>query len=492
MVRARYLPVLDLLALVRCGGEAMSLQGLLQDSVTVADEAQRLIDRVIDVIGANWAVSVLVALGILLVALGKGANAFTQVGQTLSNLVHFRRTSALNSLSRSGIEYSQSEFVNRVALGDHETVSKFIAAGMGVNTPDATGRMTLVEGVKAGHFSVISSLLESGANPARQDSEGLTAMDAAANKGSEEIAFLLLRAGADLNVTTPFAFDLWCHASNAGRLEDIELLLTRGLDPDLAKCNGVSGAALAAGAGHLDAMKTILLRSKNVSSHLEPALVAAASIGQLEVMRWLMGEQIPKEIRAGPATEALRAAATAWHLEPTQREEAVSFLLGVGADPEGAPKMVKTMVNSDLEHREAALIVKAAQMGLTEVVIRLAAAGSNINQTDHLKVTPLMYAAANVDASTVDALLMAGAEVDLQQYLGMTALMLAVRHFSFPLKKHDEARRLEIVDRLLRAGADPKIRDRDGQTALDIAQTEGHQRIVNRLARAAREDEVAE
>ena len=452
----------------------------LQEGNSIASEAQGLIDRVIDMIGAKWLVSLLVALGIILIALGKGVNALKQIGQMLSTIVGFRRKAALSFLSRSAIEYSQTEFLNRVVLGDLQTISKFIAAGMDVNTPDSTGRVALIEAVKSGHTSVVSILLDNAANTAGQDSEGLTAMDVAANTGSQEVAWLLLRAGADLDVKTPFALDLWCHASKTGRLEDVQFLLERGFDSDLAKCNGNSGAALAARGGHLETMKTILLASMSPSSLIEPVIVAAAEGDHIEILRWLMGEQIQEEDRDRLATAALRAACKANHLESAMRKRVVSFLLSVGADPDGSPRMVKHY--HTLEVREPGLVIEAATRGFTEVVEQLTAAKIDVNQVDHQEMTPLMYATVGGYLHTVDALIKAGADPNRQQYLGMTALMLAVTDFRYPFKKASEDCLLEIVNRLLDAGANAEIRDEKGLTAIDYARKEGYRRIADRIA----------
>lgn len=66
-------------------------------------------------------------------------------------------------------------------------------------------------------------------------------------------------------------------------------------------------------------------------------------------------------------------------------------------------------------------------------------------------------------AAVVGLLLGAGAGVDVPASSGWTALMLAAGN-----------NRPDIVRMLLRAGADPALKNKDGRDALAIAEIEGH------------------
>ena len=79
----------------------------------------------------------------------------------------------------------------------------------------------------------------------------------------------------------------------------------------------------------------------------------------------------------------------------------------------------------------------------------------------------LTAAAHGVKERVLDLLLRRGAEIDLQDKDGDTALMLAAEH-----------NRPAVVLRLLRAGADMKLRDAAGKTALQWAKEEGHAECV--------------
>jgi ankyrin repeat protein len=95
----------------------------------------------------------------------------------------------------------------------------------------------------------------------------------------------------------------------------------------------------------------------------------------------------------------------------------------------------------------------------------LLSAGIDVNRRYGNDLTALMWAAGYSDdatpadgAATVRLLLAKGAQLDLADNRGRTALMIAA-----------ERGHAEVVTQLLAAGADRKLRDRDGKTAADLA-----------------------
>jgi ankyrin repeat protein len=92
-------------------------------------------------------------------------------------------------------------------------------------------------------------------------------------------------------------------------------------------------------------------------------------------------------------------------------------------------------------------------------------AGVDVNRRFGNELTALMWAAGYPDdvdvgdgVATVELLLAKGAQLDLADNRGRTALMIAA-----------ERGHAEIVKLLLAAGADPARRDKDGRSAADIA-----------------------
>jgi len=132
------------------------------------------------------------------------------------------------------------------------------------------------------------------------------------------------------------------------------------------------------------------------------------------------------------------------------------------------------------------------------------------------KTTLLMYAAEHGHERVVDLLLQHGAETNLQASNGNTALMLAVLHghervVELLLKRGAETNKRDgigrtaltiaahhnnnpaIIIRLLRAGADSKMRERvTGATALQLAKGFGHAECMRALEEHAAAKTAAE
>ncbi len=105
-------------------------------------------------------------------------------------------------------------------------------------------------------------------------------------------------------------------------------------------------------------------------------------------------------------------------------------------------------------------IFKAAVEGKLEMLNQHIASGTDLNQitSDGQKSTPLIVAAAFGQTEAAKALIKAGANLDLQNKDGNTALSTAA-FLCHP----------EIVKALLEAGADKSIKSNAGTTALDGA-----------------------
>jgi uncharacterized protein len=81
--------------------------------------------------------------------------------------------------------------------------------------------------------------------------------------------------------------------------------------------------------------------------------------------------------------------------------------------------------------------------------------------------TPVMMAATSGHIAVVRLLLEHGANPDLRNFDGITALHNAVFE-----------EQCDIVALLIQAGANPEIHDRLGNTALELAERSGHDRLV--------------
>jgi ankyrin repeat protein len=138
--------------------------------------------------------------------------------------------------------------------------------------------------------------------------------------------------------------------------------------------------------------------------------------------------------------------------------DAVRELLNAGAE-----------VNArDEEHQEAAIVL-AAKFDDAEIVQLLINEGADVNARDDQGRTALFF--ARVGSQSFTRLLAAGADVHLLDHEGNTIL----------IKKVSESASLAEVDELLRLGIDAGVRNETGESALDVADSLGLIRIIERL-----------
>ncbi len=110
----------------------------------------------------------------------------------------------------------------------------------------------------------------------------------------------------------------------------------------------------------------------------------------------------------------------------------------------------------------------AAYNGNNEIVKLLINRGGDVNLTDEIERTALMYASTGPFVNTVTTLLEAGAEPNLiEKEENWTAAMMA-----------SAEGQLEVLKTLIAYGADLNMVDIDGESSLDFASANGHTAVV--------------
>ena len=213
------------------------------------------------------------------------------------------------------------------------------------------------------------------------------------------------------------------------------------------------------------------------NEHGQTALMVAPHYAGLEMAKLLAryGADVnARNEHLGTRTTPLTAAVTAGNLP------VVRWLLDQRADVRAATSSGMTalfFVGSYKLIQEKIPKVRAAlQKDETEIARLLVARGANVNATTSLeRETPLHIAALKGLAGVADILLKKGANVNAQSKEGASPLMLAASQGW----RGDYG---ETIRLLLAHGANRKLRNHEGDTALDIARRRKNRRIVALLA----------
>lgn len=154
-------------------------------------------------------------------------------------------------------------------------------------------------------------------------------------------------------------------------------------------------------------------------------------------------------------------------------------------------------------------LMSAIYQGNQELAMQLILAGANVNAQDNIKNSPFLYAGAEGYYDTVKLALAHGAKFDIYNRYGGTALIPAAEkgHVknvellantpNFPIDHVNNlgwtalmeaivlsdggAKHVQIIEILLKAGANPNIPDNKGISALTHAKQKGYTDIVKLL-----------
>jgi ankyrin repeat protein len=230
-------------------------------------------------------------------------------------------------------------------------------------------------------------------------------------------------------------------AARAGNLGAVESLLASGADVNARDGEGSTALMFAAVRGDAKIVQALLAAGADPNlkdANGETALLLGAA-RSVDIVQALLSEGADPNLEDGEGQTALLVAAE-------HQPDAVRLLIESGAD-----------VNHLDDFGVGALTIAEAS-GSAEIVKLLRAAGAKANVSDQLH-----KAIEKGDLEAVRRLLAEGADVDgFDTEFYETPLMAALRH-----------RRLEILEALVQAGANPAVEatgfDNAGETAIVVA-----------------------
>lgn len=299
----------------------------------------------------------------------------------------------------------------------------------------------LIKAIQAGDAIAMRKLLEEGANPNARDGNGTPALMNAALYGGAMHMKLLIERGADVNARN--AMDATALLWAAGDAAKARLLIEKGAEVNAQSKLGRTPLMVAAAvAGNAPTVKLLLAKGAKVDVRDNIAPIPIIPVG------------------GGKGTALMDAARTG-------DEASVKMLLEAGAD-----------VNA-LDDRKGSALSEAVMYSRRGVVKMLVEAGARVDgQVTALELPMLSLAAMRGDVEIARMLAAAKAPVNAADKTGATPLMWAAA------SEYDNT---AMVEFLLAAGADARVRSKSGEGALDWALRRGETRTAGMLRAAGAE-----
>lgn len=333
----------------------------------------------------------------------------------------------------------------------------------------------------------VRSLLQQGADVNAAQGDGMTALHWAAERGDLEMARMLIYAGAGLEAVTRMAEYTPLHlASRAGHGGVARALLEAGSDPAAPTASGgATPLHLAAAAGDAEAVSVLVEHGADVNVREERAgqtpLIFAAAQNRVEAIRALIAGgadpaltttvvdmvELEESLRGG-GDDAVRqqiaaqiAARDAQKEEEEEKEEE-------GEQEEKPPEAPKPLsMGQQVGHMGGmTALLHAARQGYIEAVEALLDTGTDIDQVSADGTTPIFIAALNGHFDLVLGLLERGADPTMANDADGTPLFATINQQWIPktgyaqpnVHLQQDATHLEVMEALLKAGADPNLR----------------------------------
>ncbi|TDK30624.1 hypothetical protein E2F49_09645 [Luteimonas terrae] len=336
-----------------------------------------------------------------------------------------------------------------VRLGWLRLIERLVDHGVDLDARDSRGMTALHLAAALGREGALKTLVRHGASPAAHAADGQTPLGVALSAGRRDLADWLDWRGWKLPRRALEATDLPA-AANAGDAEAVRRLLDLGFAVDTVDGQGCTALLRAAGGGHADVVELLLSRGADASRAAQSGatpLSAAVSMRHAGIVDRLLAHGVSLDQR----------------------------LPG-----------------------EVSVLMLAAALGLPDLAARLLTAGADVHATDAQGLTPLhcaaLYGFTSRDRPRLlalfDTLLLAGAEVDAPAAGGVTPLLLLLGARAEPGTACDEDVVLAAMEHLLDEGVSLESQDQRGFGPLHLSGLHGQLRIARRLLRAGADPDL--
>jgi len=399
--------------------------------------------------------------------------------------------------------------------------SLLTACGLAAASPDGT--TPLHEAAYRDDVAAARRLIQSGADVKAANRYGVTPLSLACTNGSAGMIELLLKSGADANFALPGGETALMTASRTGKVEAVNVLLAHGADVNLKEIKrGQTALMWAAAEGNVAVVEALLKAGADMNVRLDSgftSLLFAAREGRIGVVKALLKaganvNEIIERPAAGKKSSQGRGApptgTSALHLAVGNAHyELAAVLLDAGADPNAAGPgytvlHMITNVRKPGGGDNDPPPEGSGNMTSLEMVRKLVKMGANINARMTRKVnfgltslntmgaTPFFLAAKTADAQLMREFAKLGADPRITNVDGSTALMAAAG-LGTRSPGEDAGTDSEVVEALqvaLDLGVPMDAVDQNGETAMHGAAYKNSPAAVLFLAQKGAKIEV--
>jgi len=323
-----------------------------------------------------------------------------------------------------------------VNTGFRSALFNSLLCALMLTSHSALAESALADLIKAGERSNALALIRAGIDVNMPQNDGTTPLHWAVYQVDEDLVSTLLRNEANPNVSNNFGATPLSEAVRVANVELVEALLNAGADPSLANADGQTPLMLAAWTGIEEVAKLLIDHGADVNAEENWT-------GQSALM-WAASRKhlaMTKLLIANGADVSLRARAFDWSTQITS-EPRNQYRPAGGLTP----------------------LLYAARSGCLRCVQAIVEAGADVNMPTPEGVTPLMVAIDNFHFDSAHYLLDQEANPHSFDWWGRTPLYLAidVRTIEARGQRLDQVQQqeaLELARRLLEMGvfADPVL-----------------------------------
>ncbi len=372
--------------------------------------------------------------------------------------------------------------VDAVKRADVPAVRTLLRQGANADSAGPDGTTPLHWAATTDNVEIARVLLGAGARAGATNRYGITPLALAAGSGSPAVTAALLEAGADARGRVGDGETVLMAAARTGRVAVARVLLERGADPNAREpWMGETALMWAAGENHGDMVRLL-------ASH-KADLDARATVPEFPKVKVDLATMVTTALPRGGLTALMLAARQG-------ARDGVLALIESGApldtgDPDGTTALNVAIINAHYDVA-ALLVEKGADLNAADAagMTPLYAAVDMVRQ-DPMVNRPLPKPSGRLKATDVIALLLergANANATLRRPLLMRQHNggdAQLGEGATPLMRATKAAEIEVMRQLLRGGADPRLRTKNGTTALTLAVARGGRGVSEETAVSA-------